>query len=214
MITACLSVITLSGIAQSKKYEDAMKKNLALFDSAKKADDYVKIANGFERIALAEKKDWLSNYYAGMCYVLVAFEKAGDDIDTWCDKADGFIRNADSLSKNNSEVFVLKSMSASARIGVNPMLRGQKYGGLSGDYQDAAIKLDAKNPRAYLQKAQGIYFTPEMFGGGAKKAKPIYETAVEKFKTFKPASAIYPDWGKDMAQKQLAEINEKLNEKK
>ena len=52
--------------AQSDKYEAAMKKTLALFDSAKSTAQFQSVANSFERIGDAEKTQWLPYYYAGL----------------------------------------------------------------------------------------------------------------------------------------------------
>ena len=38
---------------------------------------------------------------------------------------------------------------------------------------------------------------PEFYGGGAAKATPDIQKAAEKFETFKPASPLYPNWGKE-----------------
>jgi hypothetical protein len=46
--------------------------------------------------------------------------------------------------------------------------------------------------------------TPEAFGGGKANAKKQFEKALELYKTFKPASPLHPDWGKDEAEKSLA----------
>jgi hypothetical protein len=213
LISLCFSLLMLASVAQSKKHEEAMKKNLALWDQARNDDDLLNVAEGFEKIASMEKKDWLSNYYAGICYVVISFSKTGKEIDTWADKAEKFCNKADSLSKNNSEIYVLKSMIASSRIAVNGAVRGPKYGKQSEDDLKTALKLDENNPRAYLQNAQAVFYTPEVFGGGPKKAKPIYEKAVEKYRTFKPASSIHPRWGKEMATKALAECEAKINAK-
>jgi hypothetical protein len=213
IMSICFSLVMLTSVAQSKKYEEAMKKNLALWDQAKDNDELLNVAKGFEQIAATEKKDWLSSYYAGICYVVISFSKSGKDIDTWADKAEMACNKADSLSKNNSEIYVLRSMIASSRIAVNGAVRGPKYGKLSEDYLKTALKLNDNNPRAYLQNAQAVFYTPEVFGGGPKKAKPIYEKAVEKYKTFKPSSAIHPRWGKEMATKALAECEAKINSK-
>jgi hypothetical protein len=202
-------VLSLSLSAQGKKFVAGMKKNLAALDSVKKNEQYQAVANDFERIANAEKKEWLPNYYAGFCYIMLAFESPADKIDSYCDKADAFLRKADSLSPKNSEIFVLKSMAASARIGVNPMARGMQYGMESGIAIEKAISYDAKNPRAYLQKGTSAFYTPEMYGGGAKVAKPQFEKSVEAFKTFKPASEIHPNWGKARAEALLKQSEEK-----
>ncbi len=182
-----------------------MKYQLAALDTAKGSSEYKQVASGFEQIAEQEKKEWLPYYYTGICYTLIALEKKGKDIDTWCDKAEYFCNKADSISENNSEVKVLKSMIAAARISVHKVQRGQKYGAIALKLADEAIKLNAKNPRAYLQKATIIYHTPEAFGGGAKKAKSHAELAVEKFNSFKKESSITPHWGKPRAEKLLKE---------
>lgn len=182
-----------------------MKKNIQLFESS----NFIKAANGFESVAVSEKNEWLPFYYAGFCHVLVAFQKPKTEIDALCDKADVFARQADSLSKNNSEVLVLKSMIAAARINVNQAKRGQKYGMMATKFANEAVKLNNENPRAYFVKAQATLYTPPAFGGGEKKAKPIFESVIEKAKTFKPESSLHPTWGKAEAEQELKKINNK-----
>ncbi len=198
-------MLMFSANAQSKKFVGGMKKALVQMDSVKKTEQYQSVANDFERIGNAEKKEWLPNYYAGMCYILMAFEAPVDKIDTYCDKAEVFINKADSLSPNNSEIYVLKAMIASARISVNPMQRGMQYSIQSGTFLEKAMSLDPKNPRAHLQKGTSTYFTPEMYGGGKKAAKPYLEKAVATFKEFKPLTEIYPNWGFRRAEQLLEE---------
>jgi len=184
-----------------------MRFHLAALDTAKGSGEYKKVASGFEQLAEQEKNEWLPYYYTGICYALIALEKKGKDIDTWCDKAEYCCSKADSISENNSEVKVLKSMIAAARISVHKVQRGQKYGAIALKFADEAIKLNTKNPRAYLQKATIIFHTPEAFGGGSKKAKSHAELAVEKFNSFKKESAISPHWGKSRAEKLLKECS-------
>lgn len=208
VITLIALLAVTAANAQNKKFISGMKKSLTALDSVKKNEQYQGVANEFERIANAEKKEWLPNYYAAFCYIMLAFDAPTDKIDSYCDKADAFLRKADSISPKNSEVFVLKAMVASARIGVNPMARGMQYGMESGSAIEKAISYDPKNPRAFLQKGTSAFFTPEMYGGGAKAAKPDLEKAVEYFKTFKPASEIHPGWGKARATELLRQCNE------
>jgi hypothetical protein len=165
------------GISQSASYKENLKKNIALFESAKTANDFIYAANCFEKLAVTEKNQWLPFYYAGLCDALAAFEKQNKDIDTYCDKADVFARKADSLSKNNSEISVLKSMIAAARIHFSKAQRGQKFGLMAA------------------------------FGGGEKKSKPIFESVLEKLKTYKSDSNLYPSWGREEAEKELKKIN-------
>lgn len=195
------------GVSQSVSYKENLKKDIALFESAKTASDFIYAANCFEKLAVTEKKEWLAFYYAGLCDALAAFEKQNKDIDTYCDKADAFARKADSLSKNNSEIAVLKSMIAAARINVNKAQRGQKFGLMASKFAAEALKLDEANPRAHFVKGKAILNTPPTLGGGEKKAKPIFESVLEKIKTYKSDSNLYPSWGREEAEKELKKIN-------
>lgn len=210
ILTFVVSLMVFCVPAQTKSYEEAMKKNLKVLETSNDLEGFKRAALGFEKIAKEEKSDWLSYYYAGVCNTLIAFEKKGKEIDTWCDKAEAYTKKADSLNTKSSEILVLKSMIACARIGVHPAQRGQKYAAQANKLWKEALNLDARNPRAYLQKATVIYYTPEVFGGGAKKAKVHFDTALEKFKEYKPLSSIDPDWGKQRAEKLLKECAAKL----
>lgn len=180
--------------------------SIKALDSAKTTTQYIQTEKQFVQLSSSQKNNWLPYYYSALCDILIAFEKKGKEIDVWCNKADFYIRIADSLSPNNSEILVLKSMSNSARIQLNPVLRGNKYGSQAKQLAEQAIQINSHNPRAYLQKAMAIYYTPEKFGGGAQKAKPVFETAIEKFKLYKLKDKLYPNWGEDRAQKLLNEI--------
>lgn len=202
----CLSV---AAFGQSAAYRAGMKKCLAQFNSANSKTEFVKAAGSFETLALSEKTEWMPYYYAGLCEAIGAFSAAKTDIDVMCDKGDKLAKTADSLSPQNSEIAVLKAMLAAARIKVDEKKRGQKYGGQVSKQANTAIKLNGANPRAYLLKGRALLYTPEVFGGGAKKAKPVFETALEKFKTFKPETEFSPLWGKDEVEKELKSMNDK-----
>jgi len=211
ILTATLFLILSSGyIGQNKKFTKEMKATILLFDSAKTETDYLKAISGFKKAGKQEKNNWLVNYYTGLCYILLAMEKKGDDVDLYSDTADVNIRKADSLSPNNSEIYVLKSMAASLRVMADPMSRAMQYGKMSYDANQKAITLNANNPRPYLTKGQSVFYTPEAFNGGAEKAKPYLQKAVDRYKIFKPETEIHPNWGNQMAEQLLKECNEIL----
>jgi hypothetical protein len=199
-LTLLLAFTTLAATAQNKKYMETMEKNVAALDTTYKSEQFQPLANTFERIANAEKAEWLPNYYAAYCNVNMSYNVKGDMIDTYCDKADHYLHIADSLSPNNSEIYALMAQVASARISVNPMSRGQKYGTLSAELRDKAKELDKTNPRPYYLEGTAYFYTPAMFGGGKDKAKPMFLKAQELFGTFKPASSIAPRWGKSSTE--------------
>ncbi len=179
-------------------------------NSSKTETDYNAAADLFSEIASSQKTKWLPFYYAGLCKALAAIKLKTKSADILCNQADAFIHKCDSLNKDNAELYILKSLNFSARLNVNPAARAMKYNKQIHHANEMALKLDSSNPRVYLQKAQAVYYTPESFGGGAKKALPLYEVALEKFKTYKSDNSVMPHWGKDIAEKMIDECKAKL----
>ena len=202
MLLMTVLLITTGAFAQNEKFIAAMKKNLAAMDTSfKNPANLLSVANNFERIAAAERTEWLPYYYAAFCQVNYGFmEKDKTKIDLIADKATTLINKSDSLSHNNSEISCIKSMIASCHMMVNPMQRWMQYGKESSGNIEAAMKQDPTNPRPYFLKGQGLKYTPEQFGGGCKTAKPVFETALERYAGFKPASDIHPYWGKEITE--------------
>ncbi len=203
---ATLFFFSLASFSQSEKYVAAMKKNIADIDSAfSNPPSFLSLANNFERIASAEKNQWLAYYYAAYCQVNYGYmEKDKSKIDAVADRANELINKADSLQPNNSEISCIKSMIASCHMMVNPMQRYMQYGQASSENMEKAMEQDPANPRPYVLKGNSLRYTPEQFGGGCKTAKPEYETALAMFASFKPASEIHPAWGKEYTEKMLA----------
>ena len=182
----------------NEKFVKAMEKALAGMDTLKTAEQWQAKSNVFERIAQKETGEWLPAYYVGLCQAMVFnMDQDVSKHEPLCDKIDQYLSRADSLSPNNSEIYVLRSMAAGMRIRLNPMVNGQKYGPLAGMLIEKALKLDPENPRAFMQKGISTFFTPPQWGGSPEKGKELMETAAQKFDSFKPASSIHPNWGKE-----------------
>lgn len=96
-------------------------------------------------------------------------------------------------------------MIASVQMMVNPQQRFMQYGANSQKEMQKAMEQDPTNPRPYMLKGQSLKYTPEQFGGGCKTALPQLQIAMEKFATFKPASDIYPSWGKPYTEGMVKE---------
>ena len=190
-------IVSIFSFAQSEKYMTAMKNNITAIDTSfKNPQNLLSLANNFERIASAEKTQWLPYYYAALCQVNYTYmEQDKSKVDAIADKATLLINKADSLQPDNSEISCIKSMIASSHMMVNPMQRYMEYGQVSASELDNAMKQDPSNPRPYYLKGQGLKYTPEQFGGGCKTATPLLQTAMEKFTAFKPASDLVPNWG-------------------
>ena len=206
-LLAVVSFLVTGAFAQSEKYVANMKNNITAIDSSfKNPQNLLDLANKFERIATTEKNQWLPYYYAAFCQVNYTYmEKDKTKVDAIADKATELIDKADALQPNNSEISCIKSMIASSHMMVNPMQRFQEYGPESASYLDAAMQQDATNPRPEYLKGQGLKYTPEQFGGGCANAKPVLQSSLDKYNTFKPASDIHPTWGRTRLEAMLAE---------
>ena len=93
------------------------------------------------------------------------------------------------------EVEVLKAQNYMMRISVDGQARWMKFGSAFEGVIAKAKEINSENPRAYMSKAQMVYFTPAQFGRGPEKACPEVQEANAKFTNFKPISPIAPTWG-------------------
>ncbi len=210
IVTIAICFLTAAGMyAGDGKYEKAMKKNLSEIDSARDVGSMLDVANGFERIAFAEKDKWLPYYYASFMYVLSSFaDTTAGKKDGYLDKANIFINIADSLEEDESEIYVLKGMIAQGRLQVDPMNRWMKYGRVANTNFEKAMKIDTLNPRPEYLQGVSLYYTPEQFGGGSAPAKRLLEKSLEKFNLFVPDNDLMPNWGREMVEQMLELINE------
>ena len=187
------------------KFVKAMESKVAEIDTTHTTQGFTDLANAFERIADAEKNQWLAYYYAAYCNASAGsligtggdmMTSKADKTDPYADKADKQISKAEELMKNNSEIYVVKKMIATLRLLGDPMNRYMTYGPEAQAMLDEAKKLNAENPRVYILEAQDKYFTPEQFGGNKEEAKVLFEKAQKLFETFKPETSIHPNWGR------------------
>lgn len=206
LVASCLFTLA-SGYAQSPKFTAAMKTNLSGMDSAfRNPQNLLSLSNSFERIATAEKNQWLPYYYAAFLQINYAFMQqdiTGNDV--IADKASILLNKADSLMPNNSEISCLKSMVATVRMLVSPQQRYMEFGPEIERQLEAAKTQDPSNPRPYYLKGENLKNTPEQFGGGCQAARASLTTAKEKFLVFKPASELTPSWG-------IERVNQLLND--
>ncbi|MBI5856468.1 MAG: hypothetical protein HZB42_02360 [Sphingobacteriales bacterium] len=185
--------------AVSEKYVKAMEALVPAVDTTHSIEGLTALAGSFERIANAEKNQWLPYYYAALCYInkanmLYAMQQP-DQIDPLMDKAEPLLAKAEELQKENSEVYCLKKMFNTGKMMADPMSRFMTYGPAASEALETAKKLDPENPRVYLLEGQDKFYTPEAYGGSKEEAKTLFAEAMKKFESFKPASSIHPSWG-------------------
>lgn len=194
-----VSLILGAANAQSEKYVKAMENLVPAVDTTRTQEGLSELANSFERIANAEKTQWLPYYYTVLCYINKAnmffSSQQTDQIDPLMEKVEPLLNKVEELEKENSDVYCLKKMFNSAKMMADPMNRFMTFGMAANEALERAKALNPENPRVYLLEGIDKYYTPEQFGGSKTEAKLLFEQASKKFEAFKPASSIHPSWG-------------------
>src|SRR4051812_44796044 len=99
--------ISVHVFAQDAKYMKAMENNIAILDSAKDPVSIQNACNAFERIGNANQTEWLPFYYESYCNVMMGMRQSENSKkDEYYDKAQQLIDRADSISPDNSEIYV------------------------------------------------------------------------------------------------------------
>ncbi|MDP4263995.1 MAG: hypothetical protein Q8941_15815 [Bacteroidota bacterium] len=212
-----VSLVSVAVFPQSsppgEKYTKAMEKLVPSIDTLWNGDGLRDLSNSFERIADAEKTQWLPYYYAALArvnagYTLLNGSNAmggnADKTDPDAKKAEELLNKAEELSKDNSEIFVVRKMIAILYLVGDPMNRYMTYGPAASQALETARKLNPENPRVYLQEGLDKYTTPEQYGGNKEEGKKILEEAIKKYEAFKPESSIHPNWGLNLAKRFIA----------
>lgn len=195
------------GPKDEKVFNDAMMGLLTKLSKADKPEALTSIRNGFARVAAIDENQWLPYYYAAYAGILESYQMEGDAIDRILDEVDANLDKAPRLQCKMDEVMVLQSWAASARIMVNPMTRGAKYGMKAADFLTRAEAINPGNPRIFFLRGQNAFYTPEQFGGGKKVAMPNLILAQQHYKAFKLENELMPNWGKEETEKRLSEMD-------
>ena len=203
LLLAAALFVTAAASAQSEKYVSAMQPRVAAIDTTRDATALNDLSAGFERIAEAEKTQWLPYYYAALAkinsgYSLTNGKMGGSAalVDPIADKAEALLNKAEALSKDNSEIYVVRKMIATLRLMGDPMSRYMTYGPQAAQALETAKKLNPNNPRVFYLEGQDKFFTPAQFGGSKEDAVTLWNEALKKFDTFKPADGLAPNWGR------------------
>jgi hypothetical protein len=203
ILSFALSMLSLTAFAQGQ-YEKIMTEKIARIEACKTAEDFNALSNDFQRIADKEKGKWQPSYYAAFSQIqkgrILMRENKVTELDAVADQAQKFVDLAEEADKNNSEIYLLQKMIYSLKMMVNPMERYMTFGAKAEETLKKAEQLNPQNPRVTLIKGEDVYFTPEQFGGSKKKGLELFKESLEKFNSFKPQTALDPNWGKSEAE--------------
>lgn len=190
--------VSIPATPQPKDYLGQMTALIAKLNALSDPGSLLDLSAQFVTIGDAQKTEWLPYYYAALAVAIYGWMPRGDQ-DATADKGNAILNKAEALSKGNSEIYIVRSMFAQQQMMVDPQSRWQIYGQQAGAALETARKLNPNNPRVYYMLGMSVFGTPEQFGGGKAKAKPIFEEAVKNFDAFKPESPLSPNWGRQQA---------------
>jgi hypothetical protein len=203
LLSFLLCCVMVAGFSQSDKYAAVMQKNIASLDAAKTATELQDVAASFERVGDAEKTQWLPYYYAALAQTWIGWMPDVKDKDANAEKIKSYLAKAEAIEKN-AETYAVANMMATQQMMVDPQTRWQTYGQQASAALQAGLKLDPNNPRLYYLQGESLFGTPEQFGGGKAKAKPVFEKSIALFKAAQP-KPLYPTWGQKQAEDKLAQ---------
>ena len=199
-IIIIIALFVASVVSAQGQFEQGMGKALQTWKEGKPAEAVAQL----ERIASVEKTNWLPNYYIALINTTQAFgEQNKTKMLSLIEAAQKAQDICNDLAMDHPEVLVMQAMIHTASIVYDPMTNGQR---LSGDVMyilNKAYKIAPENPRVVLQKADFEIGMAQYFGQDTKPMCAQIEKSIELFATFKPESALHPNWGLDRAQEAL-----------
>jgi len=210
LILTVVLAFTLQANAQ-----DEIKKELdpicATFDSTYTLEGWKAKSDQLSLVKGKYPENWMPAYYfAYSCIQMSYFEPTLSMKDAYIDNAEEQLAKIETCPLTD-EVHIMKAMIANARIGADPENRWQKYGKIFDDNLKSAKAINENNPHIYLLKGISTFYTPKMFGGGAKNAKTYFEKAKTKYDliTYKDADKPYW-WGRNTCNYFQGEVEKEL----
>lgn len=199
---------TAGAFAQESSMEENLQEAYAVMDTASDMNGLMAASARFDLVANMYATEWLPQYYAAYAKAIVSyFEPDLARKDMILDEADKFAANIEASGVTNDHTYVLKALLANARMAVDGEHRWKEYGPIFEDNLKKAKEVNENNPQIYYLKAVSLFYTPKMFGGGEKNAKPYFEKAKTKYDAMKQKKVTTPYWGEKQNQEYLNSIN-------
>ena len=204
------SFVLLSiGSFKAQTLEESLNVIVQQMDTSKTMGSMMKAAANFDIITNKWPEEFATNYYSAYAKAMISYvEKDTKRKDLYLDMADKYYEVAKKIKPENDETYVLGALLANARLVVDGGNRWKKYGEIFDANINGAKAINPNNPRIYHLKGVAVFFTPKMFGGGAKNAMEYLEKANGLFATQDTSSVLKPYWGKNRNDVFIAKCNE------
>ncbi len=201
LITALVFVFNWA-LAHGPAYRLAMEESIASLNQASNSEQLLSVANRFERIARAEKDEWLPWYYAAYATLNRAIRAdESSRKDQLLDEAQQYLDEAIALEAEESELVALQGYVHTIRVTVDPANRGPQLAPLTTQTLVRATKMNPANPRALFLLGQMQYGTAQFFGADTTEACQLIRQAVAKYESAVIKDALLPSWGQQNAQR-------------
>lgn len=194
ILITTITFLAITLVSGQSNYEKGMQKAFDLW----KNNQTDEAANLFERIAKAEKDNWLPFYYAAHVHIVKTFNSSnGKEIESRLKKAQNLINEAKTYSKQNAEVLIMEAMLNTAYVVYDSSVYGMTHSPKVEALYIEAKKLEPENPRATLNHAEWQMGAAKYWGKDPKSFCPEIEKAILYFEKDTPNIAFYPRWGKN-----------------
>lgn len=200
-IVTLLTVFTITMIntmSGQSSYEKGMSQAFELWKT-KTPDE---ASNLFERIAKAEKENWLPYYYAAQVHITTTFgSKDAEEIESRLKKAQSYLNEAKTLSKENAEILIMEALLNTAYVAYNPSVYAMTLSAKVEELYQKAKVLEPNNPRAILYHAEWKMGGAKYFGKDPSAFCPEVEKAILYFEKEAHDTPFYPKWGKNQIKR-------------
>ncbi|MGB3590976.1 MAG: hypothetical protein WBA16_04755 [Nonlabens sp.] len=192
--TLLVSILSLTFTYAQTTYEKGMERGLSLTKT-----DYDAAGAHFERMAAVEKTEWLPAYYAAYYHINNSWgmhdkEKTMQHLE----KAQEYLDQASTISKENTEIMVLQALINTAWITYDGSVYGMKLSGPTTAIYKKAIALAPNNPRVVSNHAQWMIGSARYFNKNVAPYCASLDKAIQLFNNEK-AMGFNPRWGMDGA---------------
>lgn len=190
---------TLNVTSQSN-YEKGMQQAFAFWEQGKTTE----ASQLFERIAAAEKENWLPPFYAATIEILGSFGIKDETIlNAKLTKAQSLLDNATAVSENNPEILITQALLNTAFIAFDGQRYGMTMSGKNSQLYAKALQIAPKNPRVILGNAEWNMGAAQFFGQSTKPYCDEIKRAIELGKEEKIEIPFYPQFQVQRAEEVL-----------
>lgn len=201
IITILVVLVSISITAQSN-YEKGMQEAFQFWGQNKPTE----AINLFERISKAEKDNWLPSYYAAQINITRSFgERDVEKLTAQLNKAQEALNAATAISTDNPEIMVMQALLHTAWVAYDGATYGMTLSGKIVGLYSKALTIAPNNPRVVYSKARWDIGGAQFFGSDTAPFCKDIEKSIELFATFDAKTPFHPSWGKDQAEKALAD---------